>query len=51
MDNRGTGYSGRPRGRWTTRAMAQDVLAVLEQLQWARAHVVGISRWAVSTSK
>ena len=45
MDNRGTGYSGHPSGqaRWTTKRMAEDALAVLDDLGWKKVHVIGIS--------
>ena len=45
MDNRGAGYSGKPKGeRWTTKRMAQDAIAVLDELRWQdRIHVIGIS--------
>lgn len=45
VDNRGTGYSGYPPGeiRWTTHRMAQDALAVLDDLKWQKVHIIGIS--------
>ena len=45
VDNRGTGYSGYPPGeiRWTTQRMAQDALAVLDDLKWQKVHIIGIS--------
>jgi len=45
MDNRGAGYSSKPKGeRWTTQRMAQDAVAVLDDLGWqGHVHVVGIS--------
>mmetsp|Transcript_27494 Transcript_27494/g.64079 ORF Transcript_27494/g.64079 Transcript_27494/m.64079 type:complete len:327 (+) Transcript_27494:69-1049(+) len=45
IDNRGTGYSGKPsRQRWTTQRMAQDAIAVLDALGWNdHVHIIGIS--------
>lgn len=45
VDNRGTGYSGHPSGqiRYTTKRMAEDALAVLDDLGWTKVHIIGIS--------
>eukprot|EP00947_MAST-08B_sp_MAST-8B-sp1_P002556 g2556.t1 len=44
LDNCGVGLSDPRAGRWTTRAMAQDVLALLDHCQWHHSvHVVGLS--------
>ncbi|CAE7340777.1 rutD [Symbiodinium pilosum] len=45
MDNRGAGYSGKPKGqRWTTERMAKDAVAVLDHLGWQdHIHIIGIS--------
>ena len=46
FDNRGAGNSGTPRGPYTTSAMSEDVIALLEYLGWIGnrgIHVVGIS--------
>ena len=41
FDNRGTGQSGDPGGDFTTRDMALDTLAVLDEIGIERAHVLG----------
>ena len=46
FDNRGAGNSGTPRGPYTTSAMAEDVIALLDFLGWTERrgiHIVGIS--------
>jgi pimeloyl-ACP methyl ester carboxylesterase len=46
FDNRGVGNSGYPRGPYTTRGMAEDVVALLDYVGWTgerEVHVVGIS--------
>lgn len=43
VDNRGTGFS-QSRGIWvTTRSMAEDVATIIDEQQWPKVHVVGIS--------
>ena len=41
FDNRGAGRSGDPGADFTTRDLAEDTLAVLDQLEIPRAHVLG----------
>ncbi|KAH0830259.1 Alpha/Beta hydrolase protein [Lanmaoa asiatica] len=46
FDNRGVGMSGSPRGPYSTSGMAEDILCLLNYLQWTEdrsLHVVGIS--------
>jgi 3-oxoadipate enol-lactonase len=43
VDNRGCGRSSTPWRPWTTRTMAADVVAVLDELEIERAHVQGAS--------
>jgi 3-oxoadipate enol-lactonase len=43
LDNRGTGRSDKPRGAYTMRRMADDVVAVLDAIECERAVIVGIS--------
>ena len=43
VDNRGCGRSSTPWRPWTTRRMARDAVAVLDQLGVERAHVAGAS--------
>lgn len=43
LDHRGTGGSDRPSTPYSTRTLADDVVAVLDQLQLTRAHVYGTS--------
>ncbi|KAG0706337.1 Alpha/Beta hydrolase protein [Suillus ampliporus] len=46
FDNRGVGMSGTPRGPYTSSGMAEDVITLLDYLQWTEersVHVVGIS--------
>lgn len=46
MDNRGQGDSDKPYGRYTTSAMALDIVDVLNHVQWTKpksVHLVGIS--------
>lgn len=49
IDNRGTGKSGRPRPPWTLGTMADDVAAVLDAANVARAIVVGVSMGGMIT--
>src|SRR5688572_29591944 len=43
VENRGVGRSAKPRGEYTTAAMADDAAAVMDAAELPRAHVVGIS--------
>lgn len=43
LDNRGTGRSDKPKGRYAIRTMADDVIAVLDAVGEQRAVIVGIS--------
>lgn len=43
LDNRGVGRTSTPKVPYTTRAMADDVAAVMDAVKLDRAHVVGIS--------
>ncbi|CED82264.1 Soluble epoxide hydrolase [Phaffia rhodozyma] len=46
FDNRGSGHSGYPSGPYTTSAMAQDVVSLLDFVEWTGSksiHLVGIS--------
>jgi 3-oxoadipate enol-lactonase len=43
VDNRGTGRSDRPDGKFTVADMADDVVAVLDAARIGRAHVLGAS--------
>jgi 3-oxoadipate enol-lactonase len=43
VDNRGSGRSSTPWRPWTTRTMAADAVAVLDELEVERAHVGGAS--------
>jgi pimeloyl-ACP methyl ester carboxylesterase len=46
FDNRGVRNSGYPRGPYTTRGMAEDVVTLLDYVGWTgerEVHVVGIS--------
>jgi pimeloyl-ACP methyl ester carboxylesterase len=47
LDNRGAGRSDAPWGRYTTRGLAADALAVLDALAVRRAHVYGMSLGAM----
>lgn len=53
FDNRGIGASSVPadRRQYTTDAMAQDALAVMDHLGWSRAHVVGHSMGGMIASR
>ncbi|TPX30244.1 hypothetical protein SmJEL517_g06149 [Synchytrium microbalum] len=42
-DNRGSGYSSSPAGRYKTTEMALDALELLDHLGWKQAHIVGLS--------
>ena len=46
-DQRGTGESGRPSGGYTVRAMAEDVIAIMDKEAIDRAHLVGFSTGGV----
>ncbi|CAH0518574.1 unnamed protein product [Peronospora belbahrii] len=41
MDNRGFGGTDAPFGMYSTRIMAEDVLALMDHLSWQSAHIVG----------
>ncbi|KAK0448316.1 Alpha/Beta hydrolase protein [Desarmillaria tabescens] len=46
FDNRGVGYSGVPRGPFTTSAMAEDLVALLDYVGWKEPrgiHIIGLS--------
>ncbi|KAJ0396821.1 hypothetical protein P43SY_006598 [Pythium insidiosum] len=43
FDNRGVGGTDAPWGRYTTSQMAQDILGLMDHLNWDNAHIVGIS--------
>lgn len=43
IDNRGAGRSDKPRGRYQMKQMAEDVIAVLDELDCSRAVIVGVS--------
>ncbi|KAJ1930552.1 hypothetical protein IWQ60_000162 [Tieghemiomyces parasiticus] len=44
LDNRGAGWSDTPPGLYTTKAMARDVLALLDHVGWTtEVHLVGFS--------
>merc|ERR1712137_771531 len=43
FDNRGIGRSSVPPGRYTTKMMANDAVALVNHLGWDRFHVVGVS--------
>ncbi|KAK0502852.1 Alpha/Beta hydrolase protein [Armillaria luteobubalina] len=46
FDNRGVGYSGVPRGPFTTSAMAEDLIALLDYVGWKEPggiHIIGLS--------
>jgi pimeloyl-ACP methyl ester carboxylesterase len=43
FDHRGTGRSDKPESGYATRAFAQDVVAILDDVGVARAHVYGTS--------
>ncbi|KAK0210371.1 Alpha/Beta hydrolase protein [Desarmillaria ectypa] len=46
FDNRGVGYSGVPRGPFTTSAMAEDLIALLDYIGWKEPrgiHIIGLS--------
>jgi len=43
FDNRGVGSSSVPEGPYSTEAMAEDTIALMDHLGWRRAHIVGFS--------
>ncbi|KAK0197528.1 Alpha/Beta hydrolase protein [Armillaria mellea] len=46
FDNRGVGYSGVPRGPFTTSAMAEDLITLLDYIGWNEPrgiHIIGLS--------
>ncbi|KAI8925951.1 Alpha/Beta hydrolase protein [Entophlyctis helioformis] len=43
FDNRGSGFSSSPLGRYTTKLMAQDTMSLLAHLGWTHVHIVGLS--------
>jgi len=43
FDNRGVGSSSVPDGPYSTEAMAEDTIALMDHLGWRRAHIVGFS--------
>ncbi|KAF7322687.1 FACT complex subunit SPT16 [Mycena chlorophos] len=46
LDNRGVGHSTTPRGPYTTKGMAEDVIVLLDYLDWKAdrdLHIVGVS--------
>ena len=43
LDCRGVGLSDTPVGRWRTTDIAQDVIALLEELKWQTCHCFGFS--------
>ena len=43
LDNRGVGGSDKPRGPFTTRMMADDVIRLMDYLEIEKAHIIGAS--------
>ncbi|KAL4171672.1 hypothetical protein KRP22_009762 [Phytophthora ramorum] len=41
MDNRGFGGTDAPFGMYSTRSMAEDILALMDHIGWRSAHIVG----------
>ncbi|GMF17637.1 unnamed protein product [Phytophthora lilii] len=41
MDNRGFGGTDAPFGMYSTRIMAEDILALMDHIGWRSAHIVG----------
>ncbi|RHY26594.1 hypothetical protein DYB32_010157 [Aphanomyces invadans] len=42
VDNRGVGGTDAPKGRYSTSSMAQDVLLLMDHLQWNTFHIAGV---------
>ncbi|KAI8895060.1 Alpha/Beta hydrolase protein [Globomyces pollinis-pini] len=42
-DNRGSGFSSAPEGRYSTSQLAKDAFLLLKHIGWQKVHIVGIS--------